>query len=281
MSTNQKVWFITGVSSGLGRELAEKALAHGDCVVGTLRQLDQFAAFAGLAPGRALPVHADVTDESSVRAAVKKAVDTFGRIDILANNAGWGMVGAVEETSNAEAHDIFESNFFGQLNVTRAVLPTMRTQKSGYILSFSAIGGFGGVAGLGVYAAAKAAVDVYSEALAQEVAPFGIKVTVLTLGIFRTKFASSSLKQTHTVIDDYAETPAGKFRNFIRHLPGNQPNDPAKAADAILQLVNSDRHPMHLALGKDALGSMRNKIEGLTSDLNCWEVLSKSTAYDA
>ena len=170
-------------------------------------------------------------------------------------------------------------NVLGQLNVTRAVLPIMRAQGSGHILATSGIGGFTGFAGLGVYSAAKAAVDVMNEALALEVAPFGIKVTVLTLGIFRTNFASSSLRHTATVMTDYAETPAGKFRGFIGGLPGKQPNDPARGAQAILKAVAAENPPLHLALGGDALGVMRKKIAGLQQDIAAWEATSASVAF--
>jgi NAD(P)-dependent dehydrogenase (short-subunit alcohol dehydrogenase family) len=189
------------------------------------------------------------------------------------------LVGAIEETSEEEARDVFEVNFFGQLNVTRAVLPIMRAQASGHILAASAVGGFTGVAGLGVYSAAKAAVDVMNEALAQEVRPFGIKVTVLTLGIFRTNFASSSLKQTATVMTEYAETPAAQFRGFIGGLAGKQPNDPARGAQAILKAVAAENPPLHLALGRDALGVMRKKIASLQRDIAAWEATSASVAF--
>ncbi|KPF70556.1 short-chain dehydrogenase [beta proteobacterium AAP99] len=276
-----KIWFITGVSSGLGRELAIKALAAGDRVVGTLRRREQFAAFEALAPGRALAVQADITDAAAVQAAVKSAISTFGRIDVLANNAGYGTVGAVEETSAAEAQTIFDANFFGHLHVIRAVLPQMRAQGSGRIINFSAVGGFTGFPGLGVYSAAKAALDVMTEALAAEVAPFGIKVTVLTLGIFRTEFAGGSLKSTATVMPAYADTAAGKFRGFIGNLAGKQPNDPIKAADAILQLAAAEQPPMHLALGGDAVGVIRKKLAGVEADLQAWSELSTSVAFTA
>src|SRR5262249_42380661 len=165
-----------------------------------------------------------------------------------------------EETSTDEAHEVFETNFFGQFNITRSVLPFMRAQSTGHILVASAIGGFTGVAGLGIYSAAKAAADVMNEALAQEVAPFGIKITVLTLGIFRTPFAASSLRQTASVMTEYARTPAGRFRTFIGGLSGRQPNDPARAAQAILQVVSAEKPPLHLALGSDALEVMNAKV---------------------
>lgn len=279
VSASSKVWFITGVSSGIGRALAIKALAVGDRVAGTLRRREQFAEFEALAPGRALAVQADITDADAVRAAVQAAISTFCRIDVLANNAGYGTVGAVEETSAAEAQIIFDANFFGHLHVIRAVLPHMRAQGSGQIINFSAVGGFAGFPGLGVYSAAKAALDVVTEALAAEVAPFGIKVTVLTLGIFRTEFASGSLKHTANVMPAYADTASGKFRGFIGNLAGKQPNDPVKAADAIVTLAAAEQPPMRLALGADAVGVIRKKLANVEADLQAWTELSTSVAF--
>ncbi|GFE63530.1 oxidoreductase [Litoreibacter roseus] len=274
-----KVFFITGVSSGIGRALAETVLAAGESVAGTLRNTDQIAAFEALAPGRAKALIADVTDRDSVEQAVSDTVATFGRIDVIANNAGAGTVGAVEETSEAEARSIFDLNFFGQFNVIQAALPVLRKQKSGHILTFSAVGGFTGFPGLGVYSAAKAAADVMSEALAQEVASFGIRTTILTLGIFRTKFAAGSLRFTDAEMVEYAETPAGKFRGFIGGLDGKQPNNPEKAAQAILQIVEAEDPPLHLALGQDAVGVMSKKLDQIKGDIDRWKTLSASTVF--
>jgi NAD(P)-dependent dehydrogenase (short-subunit alcohol dehydrogenase family) len=276
----RKNWLITGVSSGIGRSLAEAALAEGHVVVGTVRKPEQIGEFEKLAPGRAKAVMLDVTKSDGVVSGVRAAAKALGgRIDVLVNNAGWGLVGAIEETSEEEARGVFEVNFFGQLNVTRAVLPIMRAQGSGHILAASAIGGFTGIAGLGVYSAAKAAVDVMNEALAREVEPFGIKVTVLTLGIFLTNFASSSLKQTATIMAEYVETPAAQFRGFIGGLAGKQPNDPARGAQAILKTVAAENPPLHLALGRDALGVMQKKITSLQREIAAWEVTSASVAF--
>ncbi|MEM8837011.1 MAG: oxidoreductase [Pseudomonadota bacterium] len=274
-----KTYFITGVSSGIGRALAKAVLDAGGRVAGTLRKPEQAEAFEALAPGRAIALIADVTDRAAVDTAVAKAVERFGRIDVVANNAGAGTVGAVEETSEAEARALFELNFFGQFNVIHAVLPVLRRQQSGHILTFSAVGGFTGFPGLGVYSAAKAATDVMSEALAQEVAGFGIKTTILTLGIFRTKFAAGSLSFTKAEMAEYAETPAGKFRSFISGLDGKQPNDPAKAAEAILKIVESEEPPLHLALGADAVGVIRRKLDQVRGDVDQWEEVSTSTVY--
>ena len=270
---------ITGVSSGLGRALAQKILERGGYVAGTLRNQSQMAEFEALAPERVVAIEMDITNPAQVKAGVEKAIANFGQIDVLANNAGHGLVGAIEETSDEETRRMLDTNFMGSLRVIRAVLPQMRQQKSGHIVNYSAIGGFTGFPGLGVYSAAKAAVDIMGEALAAEVKPFGIDVTVLTVGIFKTEFAGRSLHHTERVLDAYQETPAGKFRGFIDNLSGNQPNDPDKAAEAIIKLIESEEPPLHLALGNDAIKTIQDKIERLQQDVRAWQEVSTSTAY--
>lgn len=278
-SIEDKKVLITGVSSGLGRALAQKILEQGGYVAGTIRNKSQMSEFETLAPGRAVALEMDITNPAQVQAGVEKAIATFGQIDVLANNAGHGLVGAIEETSDEEARQMLDTNFLGSLRVTRAVLPQMRQQKSGHIINYSAIGGFTGFPGLGVYSAAKAAVDIMGEALAAEVKPLGVNVTILTVGIFRTEFAGRSLHHTEQVLDAYQETPAGKFRGFIDNLQGNQPNDPEKAAEAIIKLIESDEPPLHLALGNDAIKTIQEKIERLQKDVRAWQEISASTAY--
>lgn len=279
-SLENKIVLVTGVSSGLGHELAQQLLKQGARVAGTFRQPEQAQAFEATHPDRALGLVMDITDTAAIEAGVRQVIERFGRIDVLANNAGAGMVGAVEETSEAETRRIFDVNFFGGLAVTRAVLPTMRQQRSGHILQFSAIGGFLGYPGLGVYSAAKGATDIAGEALAGELKPFGIHVTVLTIGIFHTEFAGRSLSYTDQVIDDYTDTPAGKFRNMIGGLQGKQPNDPAKGAAAIIQLIQTDHPPVHAALGADAQGGMRKKLANIEAELSLWEANATSTARE-
>jgi NAD(P)-dependent dehydrogenase (short-subunit alcohol dehydrogenase family) len=279
MSTNAKQWLITGVSSGLGRATAQAALAAGHRVVGTVRRREQLKQFEELSYGRASAVLMDVMQPASVAAGVEAAAKAAGgRFDVLVNNAGSGLVGAIEETDDAEAQDVFEANFFGQLRVTRALLPFMRSQLGGHIVAASAVAGFTGFAGFGVYSAAKAAVDACCEALAHEVAPFGIKVTVLTIGMFRTRFIANCRK-TRTRWPAYAHTPAGKFRDYIDQLDGRQLNDPIKAAQAIVRVVDSWNPPLHLALGGDAVAVMRRRIERVQQDLAEWETLGASTAF--
>ena len=276
-----KVVLITGVSTGLGRQLAIKLLEKGAKVAGTLRREDQIAAFESLSPeGNALGIKLDITDGTAVRSGVEKVVRHFGRIDVLSNNAGAGTVGAIEETNIEEAQHIFDVNFFGGLRMIHAVLPHMRSQRSGHVLQFSAIGGFTGVPGLGVYAAAKGATDILGEALVGELKPLGIDVTVLTIGIFHTNFAGGSLKYTQKQIEDYNETPAGKFRGFIGGLQGKQPNDARKGAEAIINIMQADEPPVHAPLGVDASGVMRKKIERLNADIKTWETNAASTAIN-
>ena len=221
----------------------------------------------------------DITDSATVKAGVQKVVDRFKRIDILANNAGAGMVGAVEETSEEEVKRIFDVNFFGGLRVTQTVLPIMRAQKSGHILQFSAIGGFTGYPGLGIYCAAKAATDILGEVLAQELESFNIKTTVLTIGVFRTSFPAKA-PSTVNILPEYAETPAGNLRNLFGHLTGKQPNDPDKAVDIIIEALKSDNPPLHLPLGGDAVDVIEAKIAKLQEDLAAWSELAKTTAYE-
>lgn len=274
-----KTVLITGVSSGLGRALAHQILEQGGRVAGTFRDPSQMSQFEALAPGRAVALEMDITNPVQVEAGVQKAIATFGQIDVLANNAGHGLVGAIEETSDLEVQQMLDTNFTGNLRVTRSVLPQMRQQQSGHIINYSAIGGFTGFPGLGVYSAAKAAVDIMGEALAKEVQPLGIKVTILTIGIFRTDFADRSLQHTKQVLDAYQDTPAGQFRGFISNLSGSQPNDPERAAEAIIKLIQSDEPPLHLALGPDAIKTINTKIEQLQQELKTWQDISTSTAF--
>jgi NAD(P)-dependent dehydrogenase (short-subunit alcohol dehydrogenase family) len=280
-SLQDKVVLITGVSSGLGRELAVQLLNEGAKVAGTVRNLSQISEFEALSPipGNALGVQLDVTDDIAVQQGVEKVLAHFGSIDYLANNAGAGKVGAIEETSIEEAKALFDLNFFGSLRMIQAVLPSMRQRQSGHIIQFSAIGGFKGVPGLGVYAAAKGAMGILGESLAEEVNPLGIQVSVLTIGIFHTQFAGSSLSHTEKSIDDYAKTPVAGFKNFIGKLQGKQPNDPVNGAKAIINIMKEDHPPLHVALGGDAIEVMRSKMSAVELDIQHWEANAKSAAF--
>jgi NAD(P)-dependent dehydrogenase (short-subunit alcohol dehydrogenase family) len=272
-----KVVLVTGASSGLGHDLAHQLLEQGALVAATFRKQEEVDIYNGKHAAQGLGVLVDVTDEAQVIASVTHVLAHFGRIDVVANCAGAGTVGAVEEMSDAEARRVFELNFFGGLNVIRAVTPGMRKQRAGHIIQFSAIGGFIGYPGMGVYSAAKGATDILGEALAGELAPFNIAVTVLTIGVFETQFAGRSLAYTEQTIDDYEGTPVGKFRNAIGGLQGKQPNVPKKGAQAIIQLMEADQPPVHAALGADAMGGMRAKMAKVEQELVQWQNNATST----
>ena len=277
-SVHGKVVLVTGASSGLGYELVAQLLDKGARVVATFRKREEIAAYDQRHRGQGLGILVDITDEAAVKRGVAQALARFGRIDILANCAGAGTVGAVEETSDAEARRVFDLNFFGGLNMLRAVTPAMRAQRSGHLIQFSAIGGFIGYPGFGLYCAAKSATSIVGEALAAELAPFGIASTVLTIGIFETRFVGGSLTYAARMIDDYADTPAGKFRGAIGGLQGKQPNLADKGAAAIINLMEAEKPPLHAALGADATGAMRRKMALVAQGLADWRDNAASTA---
>ena len=279
MSAGPKVWFITGVSSGFGREIARAALARGDTVAGTLRQKAQLDAFRALAPGRAHALQMDVTDAAAIGRAVEEAVRTAGRIDVLVNNAGYGQVGVAEEVSEQQTRRLFETNFFGALKVVLAVLPHMRAQHSGHIINISSVAGMIGIPGMALYSAAKFALEGLTEALAGEVAPLGIRVTIVEPGGFRTDFAGRSISQPERSVPDYAPTPAGKVRERLAASAGQQPGDPAKAAAAILNLVDAPSVPLRLALGSDALKMLGARLARVTQDYDAWQAVTRSTDF--
>ncbi|HSV34288.1 MAG TPA: oxidoreductase [Ramlibacter sp.] len=280
-TSSSRHWLITGVSSGFGLELARCALARGDTVVGTLRQRAQADAFEKLAPGRSHAVLLDVTRGDEIERAVREAVQRAGHIDVLVNNAGYGLFGAVEEVSDAEARQVMETNFFGTLAVTRHLLPHLRERRAGHIFNISSVAGVIGFPGCGLYAASKFAVEGLSEALAGELAPFNIRVTVVEPGGFRTNFAGGSMRQAQQELPAYADTPAGKARRSIGRYHGNQPGDPVLAAQAIITALESPTPPVRLALGADAVAMVRQKHEGVLALLAEWEPLSVSTAIAA
>ena len=265
-----KVWFITGCSTGFGRNLATEALQQGNQVAVTARNTDDVQDIVSQFPDNAVAIKLDVTDPQEVAAAVKQAQDRFGRIDVLVNNAGIGYFGAIEESEEVEYRRMFEINFFGLAAVTNAVLPIMRAQRSGHIVNISSIGGMVAFPGVGFYNATKFAVTGYSEALAKETAPLGIKVTVVAPSGFRTDWAGRSANNTKTVIDDYSAT-AHTNQNTIRGYSGNQPGDPVRAAKAIIKAVQSETPPVRLLLGVGALKGARNKIAEMQQDISTWE----------
>ena len=279
MSIENQVWFITGVSSGIGNAIATQALQAGTSVVGTVRHENQVSEFEKLSPENAIAVKMDIAHPEQIKSGIQAAIDKFGKIDVLVNNAGYGIVGALEETSDEEARRLFNTNFFGTFEVTKAVLPIMRQQRSGRIITLSAIAGFTGFPGFALYGASKFAIEGLHESLAKEVQPLNIKVTLITAGVFRTRFAGSSLQFTEKVIDDYAET-AGRFRGHISQLDGNQPNDPIKAAHAILEIAEAENPPTRLILGEDAVKWANEKIQHIQEELTSWETLSCSTKIE-
>lgn len=273
-----KVWFITGSSTGFGRSLAEAVLKHGDRVVATARKPEQLDGLIHLYPTAAKAVRLDVTKPQDVRDAVKAAIDAFGRIDVVVNNAGFASVGAIEALSDDVIRRQFETNVFGALNVTRAVLPTLRQQRSGHILNISSVGGFVSFGVLGIYCATKFALEGISEALSKEVAPLGIKVTIVEPGAFRTEINGPALAISDTLIDDYAASMDGTMK-WLQEMDGKQPGDPDKAAAAMIQVVESDNPPLRLALGADAVAAIDAKLESVKAELDAWKQVSIDTAF--
>ena len=273
------MWLITGVSSGFGLELARAVLERGDTVVGTMRRPEQVAGFASLAPGRAEARILDVTDASAIGPLVDGIERDVGPIAVLVNNAGYGLGGAVEELDDAECRHVMETNFFGTLNLIKAVLPHFRRRRAGHIVNFSSMAGIVGIPGFGLYNASKFAVSGLTEALAGELAPFGIRVTVVEPGGFRTNFAGGSLALARNPMPEYAETAAGRPRGMKEHYHGTQQGDPAKAAAAVIHVVDAAKPPVHLLLGPDAVVAARKKIERFSAEIDAWEALSTGTSY--
>ena len=264
-----KVWLITGCSTGFGRPLATAVLAKGYRAAVAARNTNDVQDIIAGYPDTAIAVKLDVTIADQVKTAVQETIDKFGQIDVLVNNAGIGYFGAIEESEEAEVRRMFEINVFGLAKMTQEVLPHMRKQRSGHILNIASIGGLRSFPGVGFYNATKYAVDGLSESLAKEVAPLGIKVTVIAPSGFRTDWAGRSAKDSPLKIDDYAAT-AEKNKGDIRGYSGNQPGDPAKAAAAMIQVVESPNPPMRLLLGVAALKGARAKLEELKHDFDTW-----------
>jgi NAD(P)-dependent dehydrogenase (short-subunit alcohol dehydrogenase family) len=268
-----KNWFITGASRGFGALIAEAALAT-DAVVATARDPSSIADHP-----RLLKLPLDVTNEGQARDVAARAIEKFGRIDVLVNNAGYGLLGAVEEAIAIEVERVFATNVFGLLNVTRAVLPYMREQRSGHIINVSSIGGYASSAGWGVYCATKFAVEGVSEALSIELAPLGIHATVVEPGYFRTDFLSAqSLSSTAARIDDYADT-VGEMRTFAAVMNHQQPGDPQRLAQAIVQLAATHKPPTRLALGSDTVARTEEKHRDVERELDLWRAVSLSTDF--
>ena len=274
-----RVWFITGASRGFGALLTKEALAAGDAVVATARNPETVTDAIGNHPNL-LAVALDVTNEEQAKQAADAAVAHFGKIDILINNAGYGLLGAVEEATAAEIEKMYATNVFGLLKVTRAVLPQMRKQRSGHVLNISSIGGYIGYPGWGVYCSTKFAVEGLTESMAVELEPFGIKVTVVEPGFFRTDFLhDNSLAVSPASIPDYVGTPAGNMRDFAAAANHAQPGDPTKFAAGMLALVNAEKPPLRMPFGSDTVSVLETKNATVAAELETWRDLALSTDF--
>lgn len=275
---NSDVWFITGCSTGFGRELAKLVLDRGYRAVITARDPGKIQDLTAGHKGRALALKLDVTDKAEVAATVRQAEAVFGSVDVLVNNAGFGYVGALEESEEAEIRAMVETNFFGLARMIHEVLPGMRRRRRGSIVNISSIGGLVGFPGVGYYCATKFAVEGLSESLSKEVAPLGIKVLVVEPGPFRTDWAGRSLKRSSRQIPEYAET-AGAFRERIEGGSGKQVGDPIRAGEAIIKALESENMPLRLVLGAIALERAQIKIEQMRNEIDAWEETTLSADY--
>jgi NAD(P)-dependent dehydrogenase (short-subunit alcohol dehydrogenase family) len=274
-----RTFFITGVSSGFGRALAEAALAEGHRVVGTLRHEDQRAQFDELAPGRSFGRLLDVTDTPAIVPLIEEVEGSVGPIDVLVNNAGYGYEGTIEESPIDELRKQFDVHVIAVVALTQAVLPYMRARRAGHIVNITSMCGIVTFPGLGFYHASKFAIEGLTEVLCKEVKPFGIRVTAIEPGSFRTRWAGKSMVRAARTIADYDEIfeplRAGRLQR-----DGHQAGDPVKAARVILALVDSPNPPCHLLLGSDALGFVRDKFADVESQIKAWEKLTASTDFD-
>jgi len=274
----KNVWLITGCSTGFGRALAKELLENGYRVAVTARNVEQVKDMVSAYPDTAIALTLDVTNHQQINAAVADTIAHFGQIDVLVNNAGIGYFAAVEESEEDEVRKMFEINVFGLAWMTQAVLPHMRKQRSGHILNIASIGGLRAFPGIGFYNATKFAVDGLSESLSKELAPLGIKVTIIAPSGFRTDWAGRSAKNSSIQIEDYATT-AGKNMGDIRGYSGNQPGDPEKAAKAMILVTESENPPLRLLLGKNALKGGRLKLDELKQDFDAWADVTEGADF--
>lgn len=275
-----KIWLVTGCSKGFGHALTQELLESTQaCIVATARNPDTLKEWQDKYPDRLLALKLDVTSQKDIDQAVKSAIDKFQRIDVLVNNAGYGLAGALEECSMEEIHQQYDTNVFGLMAMTKAVLPFMRSQKSGHILNISSVVGQVASAGLGLYSSTKFAVEGFSESLAQDVSTFGIKVTIIEPGPFRTDFAGGSI-HVPPLHPDYEDSPAVKIRGYMKSMDVNQPGDPQKAAKIMIQIVEGQNSPLRLPLGNIAVDRILTKLENLTAEMKKYEELSRSADYD-
>ncbi|MBO9153317.1 SDR family NAD(P)-dependent oxidoreductase [Chitinophaga sp. GCM10012297] len=277
----QKVWYITGASKGFGLLLVKKLLASGERVAATSRQLDALKTAVGSDSPNFLPLAVNLSDEQSVNGSIRQTLSAFGRIDVAVNNAGYGLVGGLEELSDKEVRDNFEVNVFGALNVIRNVMPVFRKQQDGFIFNISSIGGFTGTfPGFGSYCATKFALEGLTESLAAEAKPFGVKAVIVSPGYFRTNFLSSgSLVVPEHPIADY-ENIREIQTTHQQNIDGAQPGDPEKAVDVIISVSKSGNPPLHLFLGPDAYQLAKQKIAAVEEDMLGWQALATSTNFN-
>jgi NAD(P)-dependent dehydrogenase (short-subunit alcohol dehydrogenase family) len=276
--SKQKVWFITGASKGMGLEVAKTVLANGDKVIATSRNLNEQIESIGEEWEHLLPLKVDITNEEEVKSAIEKGIETFGRIDVVLNNAGYYLVGSVEEISDEEFRRTIDVNLFGMANVIRQAMPYLRKQQSGHIINISSNMGYIGYANTGSYNASKFAVIGLSEALAQEAKPFGIHVTVVAPGMFRTNFMSNTtLAVAQNKIADYG---LEKHTKMLQSFDGNQPGDPKKLAKVLLDISNLVEPPLHLPLGTDSYQSIIDHRKKEAIELEQWKHLSMSTNFN-
>jgi NAD(P)-dependent dehydrogenase (short-subunit alcohol dehydrogenase family) len=276
----QKTWFITGASRGFGLDITKAVLASGDKVVAAVRSNPEALSNQLNNPENLQVVILDVTNEAQAKTATEQAINHFGGIDVLVNNAGYGLLAAVEEATDQEVKQNYEVNVFGMLNVTRAVLPYMRKQRSGHVINISSVGGLSSYYGWGLYGSTKFAIEGITEAMAQELAPLGIYATVVAPGFFRTNFLDhSSLISSKQIIPDYAET-VGAMRDFAAQVNYKQPGDPEKLAQAFVKLAASENPPVHLPLGNDTLKRFREKTAAFEKDIEAWYDVVTGTDHD-
>ena len=282
MMSTQNVWFVTGASKGLGLSLVKQLINTGYRVAATSRNIDDLRRAVGATDDPFLPLAVDLKSESSVAEAIQKTVDRFGQIDVVVNNAGYGLLGSIEELTDEESRENFDVNVFGSLNVIRKALPYLREQKSGHIINISSIGGFtGAFPGFGIYCATKFAVEGFSESLAAEAKPLGINVTVVEPGYFRTDFLTSgSLGVPKNQIDAYQEVRNSQ-QAHQQQINGNQAGDPEKAVAALIRIASEANPPLHLFLGQDAYDLAYQKINAVQNDLETWKELTVSTGFEA
>lgn len=280
MNTDKKVWFVTGASKGLGLSLVKQLLAQGYQVAATSRSIEELKTATGNSSENFLPLSVNLKSEESVKAGVNQALDHFGKLDVIVNNAGYGLTGSLEELTDEEARENFDVNVFGSLNVIRAVMPHLRAQQTGHILNISSVAGYtGNFPGFGIYCATKFAMNGFSESLAAEVKPFGIKTTIVAPGYFRTSFLTpESLNVPKNQIQAYKEVRDSQaiHQNDIN---GNQPGDPEKAAAAIINIAEQPEAPLYLFLGQDAYDLAQAKINAVQQDLEKYKGITTSTNF--